>query len=369
MLEITSLPAKQGDAIWIRWGEAAGPHQIFVDMGTEGIGKNIRQQIKAMDEDKRKLDLLVISHVDADHIGGVLTCLAEADPLSGFEVDDVWFNGFVHLSGGTIVPSPDLEPMGPAQGERLSNWLKTQKWNKAFAGEPVRRVPGEPLKTVTLHDDLKLTVIGPTPDRLNDFIDTWEEEVQKAIEAGSLDPAIVAPGLEPLGSSNPPVLEFEDDLEILAESAISSDKSKANGSSIALLLEYKGCKVILSGDAFSDDLVDGINAVSPGERLHVEVCKLPHHGSKKNVHKALVESLDCDNWLISTDGTRFKHPDAEAIARVISFSSDTNPLLSFNVPSTFNGWWDKAEWKDMYKYKVEYGDENDGLTLEFELDP
>lgn len=367
MFEINSLPARQGDAIWIRWGEVADPHQMIIDMGTGGIGKDIRQRLEALPEDRREFDLMVISHVDADHIGGVLTCVAEADPLPGFKVGDVWFNGFEHLSGGTITPGPDLEPMGPAQGEKLSNWLREQNWNKAFDGKQVSRIPGQMPTTIPMHDGLELTVLGPTPERLTNFIDTWEEEVKEAIEKGNLDPDIVAPGLEPMGSDNPPALLQESDLKDLAEKKISNDSSKANGSSIALLLKYKSIKIILAGDAFSDDLVNGINAASPNTRLHLDIFKLPHHGSNKSVHRELIESVDCDRWLVSTDGTRFKHPDADAIARIISFSSDPIPRISFNVPSKFNGWWNKSEWKDMYNYRVEYGNEHNGLSLE--LDP
>ena len=367
MLEITSLPAKQGDAIWIKWGDAAAPHQMIIDMGTRTIGKGIRDIFEALPADRRHLDLLVISHVDADHIGGVLTCLSEADPLDGLDVDDIWFNGFAHLSGGTVVPGPGLEPMGPVQGERLSKWLRGQVWNKKFGGAPVVRVPGQPLKTASLHDGLKLTVLGPTPSRLTSFIDKWKDDVHEAIEKGSLDEDIVSPGLEIMGSNDPPILEQPGDLKDLAEKDNGVDGSLANGSSIALLLQYKGRKIILSGDAFADDLVDGINAFSPVEKLKLDVFKLPHHGSKKNVHINLIQSVDCDNWLISTDGTRFKHPDAEAIARIISFGSHAKPLVSFNVPSKFNEWWKKQEWIDMYNYEVMYGDAGAGLTLDFEL--
>ena len=37
-----------------------------------------------------------------DHIGGVLTCLAEADEIPGLDIADVWFNGYVHLTGGKV---------------------------------------------------------------------------------------------------------------------------------------------------------------------------------------------------------------------------------------------------------------------------
>lgn len=371
MLEMTMLPARQGDAIWIRWGDEADPHQMMIDMGTEEIGEQVRQRIEALPEARRKFDLLVVSHVDRDHIGGVLTCLAEADdPIAGLEIEDVWFNGFPHLSGGSV-PQPGeegggLEAMGPAQGERLASWLRKQVWNKEFGGAPVQRVPGESLQTVTLHDDLKLTVLGPTPARLEKFINTWVVEVEEALRKGTLTE--VSPGLESMGSKHPPDLEFEDDLEILAETSNSSDKSPANGSSISLLLEYKGRKVLLSGDAFADDLVDAIGEVGGTERVKLDAFKLPHHCSRNNVFKSLVESVDCRRWLVSTDGTQFRHPDAIALARVISYSTVRAPILSFNVPSKYTGWWNNEDWKTLYDYVTEYGTKEDGLTLQFALD-
>jgi hypothetical protein len=367
MLEMTMLPARQGDAIWICWGDTDDPHRMIVDMGTEEIGERIRKDIETLPEDQRKFDLLVVSHVDRDHIGGVLTCLAEADPIPGLEIKDVWFNGFQHLSGGSVLQSDDgdynIEPMGPAQGERLSSWLRKQKWNKAFEGGPVWRISGQTAEPIKLYDDLKLTILGPTPKRLEAFIDTWVEEVQEALAKGNLDE--VSPGLESMGSEEPPVLEEEQDLEILAETDNSPDRSEANGCSISLLLEYKGHKVILSGDAFSDDLVDGIRAVCGNEPLKIDAFKLPHHGSKKNVFKSLIESIDCNRWLFSTDGTQFRHPDAVALARVITYSKVRTPLVSFNVPSKYNNWWNSDDWKKMYDYKTEYGTEKNGLTLKF----
>lgn len=364
MLEMTLLPARQGDAIWIRWGEEDAMHQMIIDMGTEEIGERIRGDILGLPEGERKFDLLVITHVDRDHIGGVLTCLAEAEPIPGFEVDDVWFNGFQHLSGGNV--QTGLEPMGPAQGERLSSWLRKQVWNKQFDGGPVRRVPGEAMQTVTMHDGLELTILGPTPERLSKFIGTWKDEVEEALRKGTLTE--VSPGLESLGPKVPPVLEEEEDLEILAETSNSEDGSPANGSSIALLLEYKGRRIILSGDAFPSDLTEAITALGGGQRLSVDAFKLPHHGSKKNVFRPLVESVDCASWLFSTDGTQFRHPDPVALARVISYSRVRTPRLFFNVPSKFNGWWDNDDWRAMYDYETEYGGREDGVTLEFELD-
>jgi len=374
MLELTMLPARQGDALWIRWGNADSPHQLIIDMGTEEIGDNIRRRLEALDDTKREFELLVVTHVDRDHIGGVLTCLAETQPLPGLSFKDVWFNGWVHLNGGHVsqpVPAggsrtdSGLESFGPAQGERLSNWLRKQTWNRAFAGKPVLRKPGAAPTTITLADGLTLTVLGPTPDRLREFIPKWKEEVAIALEKDTLHE--VSPGLESYGPKTPPDLEAPVDLEILAKSNSAGDPSEANGSSISLVLEYKDRRIVLAGDAFADDLVAGLAEVAP-RQLEVDAFKLPHHGSKNNVTKTLVEAINCKNWLFSTDGTQFRHPDAVAIARVICYSSQRPVTLFFNVPSTFNRWWSNPDWKEMYHYQTEYGDDNGGLTIGFSTD-
>lgn len=367
MFEITMLPAQQGDAIWIRWGDASDPHHIIIDMGTEEIGGQIRQRLEALPGTKRTIDLLVVTHVDSDHIGGVLTCLADVDPLPGLTINDVWFNGFQHLSGGSVPQLGDaqvsaLEPLGPAQGERLSSWLRKQHWNKAFQGAPVQRVPGEAPHSVTLHDNLQLTVLGPTPERLHEFVDTWVIEVEEALKKGNLTE--VSAGLEPMGAKKP-VLEEKEDLELLAETDSLLDDSEANGSSIALLMEYKGNKVVLAGDAFPNDLVEGIKAVSGNQRLKLDAFKLPHHCSMRNNIQSLIEAVDCDRWLISTDGIRHKHPDAVAIARVIAYSKNRTPHLLFNVPSVYNSWWDNDDWRTRYDYLTQYGTKEDGLTVQF----
>lgn len=167
-----------------------------------------------------------------------------------------------------------------------------------------------------------------------------------------------------MGPKVPPVLEDRDDLKALAETSTAADTSEANGSSIVLLAEYADRAVVLAGDAFPVDVLAGLEAARGGQ-AKLDAFKLPHHGSQSNVVKRLVEGVDCDCWLFSTDGTRFRHPDPIALARVISYSSVRPPRVGFNVPSKFNGWWNNDDWRDMFGYKTLYGTAEDGLTLTF----
>jgi hypothetical protein len=227
----------------------------------------------------------------------------------------------------------------------------------------VRRKPGEPPPSVMLHDGLTLTVLGPTPARLLKLEPVWKDEVEEALRKGTL--TTVSPGLEPMGPKAPPILEDAEDLRQLAATATPADTSEANGTSITLLLRYQDRSVLLTGDAFAEDLIAGIGAMNGAGPLHLDAFKLPHHCSQSNVVKDLVAAVDCECWLVCTDGTRFRHPDPIALARIILHSSRRPPKLAFNAPSTFNGWWDNDDWRELYGYETQYGTAQDGLTISF----
>ena len=66
MFTITSLPAAQGDALWIEYGEAGDPARLIIDGGTLATANVVRERIEALDRNDREFDLLVITHVDSD---------------------------------------------------------------------------------------------------------------------------------------------------------------------------------------------------------------------------------------------------------------------------------------------------------------
>ncbi len=357
-MELTFLDARQGDAVWVRWG--AG-RQLLVDMGTAGTGRRIADLFRALPEDRRAFELLVVTHVDTDHIGGVLTGLVDpAEPVP-VTFADVWFNGWEHLHGQVPADErPDLEPMGGVQGELLTTWLRKHAWNAAFDRAAVVRGPAE-LPSVDLPDGLRVTVIAPAKERLGELVPEWRDAVAAALERGTLDE--VSPGLEAMGPSTPPILESSVDLELLSEEAWAADGSKANAASIALILEHDGRRALLTGDATAAELVDGLALWSGGARSSFDLVKLPHHGSRNNVSRALVQAIDCPLWVFSSDGTTFRHPDAVAISRVLRDAGRPDLTLAFNVPSTFNGWWADAEWQRLFGYIPTYGEKDAGLTL------
>ena len=130
-----------------------------------------------------------------------------------------------------------------------------------------------------------------------------------------------------------------------------------------------GRRVLLSGDAFADDLVQALKDLPGDSPVKLDAFKLPHHGSKKNLHDELVKAVDCPRFVFSTDGTQFRHPDPAAIARVIRSSVQPKPTLCFNVKSKYSGWWENQAWTQTFGYQVEYGDPHEGFILPLEPEP
>jgi hypothetical protein len=345
MFVIESLPAGRGDCILLEYGDPLRPSRVLIDGGPKPTYAALRQRILAMPEGSRRFDLLVVTHIDADHIEGVLRLLQEKDNL-GVRFDDVWFNGFQHL------PAPG-EPLGPLQAEQLTDLLETHElpWNRAFGGKAVAVPDKGDLPTHTLPGGLRLTLLSPTPGFLARLWPKWQEVIERAgLTAGveGQPEEETTPGYGVLG----PGME----VEAWASLPFTLDRSEANGSSIAFLAEFEGRRCLLSGDALPTTLVASVRrllAAHGGGRLPLDVFKPSHHGSRGSLNVELLGLLACGRYLISTDGSYFRHPHREAIARVLVHGGP-RPRLCFNYRSDYNSGWDDPTLKEAHRYEADY---------------
>jgi beta-lactamase superfamily II metal-dependent hydrolase len=340
VFQIEMLPAAHGDCLWIEYGTGNKVHRILIDGGPAPAYDALRSRILRLPSGKRRFDLLVVTHVDADHLEGIVVLMQ--DPALGLEFDDVWFNGWDHL------PS-DL--LGPAQAEMLSGILKKRRpwghklpWNRLFGGGPVQVPddPSQPLPVRQLAGGMTLTLLAPTRHELARLAPYWRNEVL----AAELTPGGNEQALELLDRS--PRLRRRDilgafDVEGAAAKVFRADTTRANGSSIVLLAEFGEAKALLAGDAHAAVLLKTIPrllAARPG--LTLDAFKLPHHGSKKNVSLPLVQSIPARKYLFSTNGAQFKHPDPEAVSRVL-VGNGAHKELWFNYRTVYNELWRDKE--------------------------
>lgn len=123
MFTIEMLPAGHGDCLWIEYGDAQAPRRMLIDCGTKGAGqRQLLPKVASLAPADRRFGLLVMTHIDADHIGGAIPFLARLPDAVSFA--DVWFNA-----------RPQLQPynplLGPKQGERVAELLEQggHQWN------------------------------------------------------------------------------------------------------------------------------------------------------------------------------------------------------------------------------------------------
>jgi beta-lactamase superfamily II metal-dependent hydrolase len=313
MFMIEMLPAQRGDALWITYGDRSKPHHVLIDGGpSETIVTLVPQleaRIKNLPGRDNRLELMVVTHVDTDHIQGAVSLLSDPKRVRVFR--DVWFNAYEHLR-------PTL---GAWDGERLTKVLShdRSRWNKAFDNGPVAAPEDGELPVVNLKGGLELTLLSPTPEGLAKLAPDWKEECRK-------HGLVPGQGAEiPSAWRRPELLGF--DIDRLATARYRRDTSKPNLTSIAFIARYDGASVLCAADAHAEVLLDGLGKLGPGPHEFTAV-KVSHHGSSANNSPRLLDSIRSKNWLVSTNGAKFKHPHAPALARVIT--SQERPTFHLN---------------------------------------
>jgi hypothetical protein len=396
------LPAAHGDCLWIEYGRGQEAHRILIDGGPAHTYPALRERILHLPAGGRRFDLLVITHVDGDHIEGILRLLQDAQAL-GCRFDRIWFNGRDQLNQ---VPDPAGRPLGALQGEMLGMLIGdyeketgTTVWNADFPGRlaSIDRKAGH-LPTVSLAGGCRLTLLSPDHDRLLGLKDHWAEELRQA-RVGSGDVQTLRARLEesrtlrPLGDVlGAEEAAMEDRFELpdpegrdmaagLADTLgggsgepgeqapFGADASKANGSSIALLLEYPEdepeIRFLLAGDAWPSVLEASVAKLlpRPDARLTLTGFKIAHHGSVANISESLLRKLRCQNFLVSTSGAVFRHPHARAIELLLEeHAGPGKPRLHFNYMTTATAPWSDPEDQARRRY---YAFHPKGISLVF----
>jgi beta-lactamase superfamily II metal-dependent hydrolase len=306
-VRLTALPAACGDCLVVEYGSGAAVHRILIDGGLSskyevGLGSHLI----ASRGEPAPFDIVVVTHVDRDHIDGVIRGLRDQH----LHATDIWFNGRDEidalLNGGT---------RGVRQGDELSALIPADQRNQIVGGGAIHVPPTGPV-SFELPGGARCTLLSPSQERLEKLFDKWPDPI-RVVEnpTEELLKALDDPGTRGLG-------EFGE------------DSSVANGSSIAFLFEVGGASLLLTGDAFAADLETTIGQLleQRGEsKLRVDLFKLSHHGSRQNMTDSLLALVDPGAVLVCTDGSKFHHPDEDALGMVrahypdvpIHFTDDT----------------------------------------------
>lgn len=288
-MKISFLQAGNGDCIHIE----SGDHHIIIDSGKEC--PELISLIRKIQDEEKLIDLLVITHYDADHIKAINTILEGMKvPERKKLIKQVWFNATkVGLYGNEkILSARDATELGHLLLEADIEWSSELR-----AG--LEKKIDETL-TIELIDGGEI------------YQDTREGKLL---------------GNEKLDWNT----SFKDLKTYLNDNVL--DNSKTNAQSAIIIARCNGKKILLPGDSTPDKLSKALDNYRKGEVLKFDLVKLPHHGSYKSITKDILEKFECLDYVVSTNGKQFNHPNKKMILKVVSWGKrkgDENIFFHLN---------------------------------------
>ncbi|WP_415302015.1 AVAST type 1 anti-phage system MBL fold metallo-hydrolase Avs1a [Alcaligenes sp. SJTW-7] len=356
MFRLKMYPAKNGDSFLVN---ADGTY-ILIDAGFASTYQDfIATDLELLAKEGGRLDLVVCTHIDADHIGGLLEffSLNGTPDKRGIEVDAVWHNSLRSLPSTPTAQSDGLydqvvleairrrgfqgvatsspNPISARQGSSLAKLLRQYgyTWNSGDGTSCI----SENDSPVSLPNNVGVQVIGPRTVRLEKLRDFWLREVRKLGYKGSSQPSDLLDDAYEMWCATLPPPPIPQVTPISANSSrrlvdvYAPDASIPNGSSIALLIFNENTRLLFLGDAWAEDVVDRLKALQPtADPLIFDAIKVSHHGSLHNTSVELLSIADSPCFLISSDGSRHGHPDFEVLTEIVDRPAPFKRQLFFN---------------------------------------
>lgn len=317
---LEALEAKHGDALLLHHGPKSEPRLVMIDGGPAGVyNLRLKRRLRELKDSRSPngplpIDLLMVSHIDEDHILGVLDLVDDLKDLddSGEEaildIQKLWHNSFDELTGADPadlagpaeavrgVALGDVEPgdvsreaalimVSVPQGKRLRSQAKAL----GISIPGLITYKGGAAKSLKIGgEDLFFQILGPNEKRVEALKKKWLATKKKKNAVS--------------------------EVEWQALAADFVDNSVANLASIVVLARLGKRSMLLTGDGRGDDLLAALREAKLLDKgkLHVDVLKLPHHGSERNVRLDFFQAITAENYVISADG-RFNNPDVKTL--------------------------------------------------------
>lgn len=322
MFVLEFLPAAHGDCTLARWDS---DHVIVVDGGPDGVYEGVlRLRLIALAPHPKVapvIDVLCISHVDDDHIAGAVRLLRELDQAKKGEfalpidLRRIWFNSLDDMVAAQVPGLPqalnDLMVMQAPEKALASSYAQgndVRKYASALGLDGNAPFDGV-LKAGAVNslDGLDVTVICPGCNALKSLALKWQEAVARK------------------------------DIKVAA--AAYHAQTPQNLSSIVLHQYREGRTALLTGDTREDHLVAGLELaklLQPGGTMHVDIFKLPHHGSSKNCSPDMFKRIRANHYIVSADGKTNNHPTPETLEWLVK-SRDSSNLFTIHLTNAMPG--------------------------------
>lgn len=336
--------ARKGDCLVLHYGSKTEPGLALIDGGPANVYKphlkprldEIRKARKLAANATLPVDFLMVSHIDDDHIQGVLELtkeLVEAEGPPPLKVSGLWHNTFDDIIGnnpdklraavtaafGTASLSGDgeeIEGLNPdaakvlasvSQGFRLRDDARALKLriNPQFKGKLI--IAKQKGKQIDMGKGLKFTVIGPMNDEVLALQEAHDEFLEKQQQKKSE-----------------------------ASLAAFTDTSVPNLSSVVVLAEVGGKSILFTGDARGDKVLKGLELVGlltkdEESTIKIDVLKCPHHGSNRNIDPIFFRRIIADHYIFSGNGEH-GNPERETLEMLLAERGDAKYTVHLTYP-------------------------------------
>lgn len=294
--EFEMLKAFHGDSILIRtFDKNSKEFVILIDGGT---AQTFKYTLKNRLKDISHIDLLILTHIDSDHIAGLIK-LFKSSIIDEIHIDEIWMN------------NPDLievntsELISIKQGDNLKNLILRKK--------PKISLSQISTTNATINKrGINFIFLSPTPEIITELYKQWKSS---RLLKGKKTKSNISSNRE----------NYTQSLKLLSEIPFSPDKNISNdifnASSISFLLKCPDVSFLLLADSRPEIISKSLRELgfSKEKPLVVDYVKASHHGSSNNTSQDLLSLIKCNNYLISTNGgtANHKHPSRETIARIL----------------------------------------------------
>ncbi len=394
-MTLTIYPANNGDSFLLEIKDII----LLIDGGYVDTYKNyIKPKLIELANEKKEISHLIVTHIDNDHISGIIKFIEENKKDSIIEINNIWHNSFRHINcidDNLILKGKPLSRLvinytikeenntvekniSAVQGSTLASLIHKyhHSWNSEFNENAIST---DNKLQIKISEDIYIKILSPNNDKLKELKKYWKKELFKKGFSSDSD----------LSDFNEDAFEYilslEKERRKLQKKNVSSstlfnieeflndpfveDDTATNGSSISFIIEFKNTKLLFLADSHPTVIINSLKKHYKQEEfpLQFDLIKVSHHGSKNNTSVELLHYIDSDKFIFSTNGLTHNHPDNETIARIVCRKTKFTRNLYFNYNLDSIKCFKNKSFETKFNYKI-IESNNLPLKIDFKSD-
>ena len=353
---IKTFQSGSGDCIFLVLSDDDGNrYVVMVDCGsyTGPIKEYVENTLQ------KHIDLLIVTHIDCDHVNGVVKMLRQNQDLN---IGKILYNCYQQVNAGQQEPTPEVvkadiekltqrlpavvvennQKIGVEQASTLAKLiLEHEQWSQAWYHDSyITNIT----KPINLGNGFGcLTFLSPRQEDLNALDEQFKKEYKRLTHHTASDQAFT--GQETLYELVLRMVEMKRKAYALGKKKkVSNPTDKLtervlneayrfepegitdeNRASIAFIWQGGDKKVLFMGDAEPNVVKDALG----DELQRYEAIKVSHHGSKHSTSIELMRIADSMHYFM-TGGNKTDKPSIEAIIKIVKREDDCMRTLHWN---------------------------------------